>query len=237
MPSQFIIYGLVDPNTLKLRYVGLSSSGLKRPNSHTYTYKLYRKDRKTQKYTHCQCWLQQLDKQNQKPTIVILQECASKEELNSAERYWIQHYRELGYDLTNIQDGGYNTRQTGYKHSIETIEKLKKSAKLRYDANPSSLIKAVEVSRSRRRGRPLSQEQVQKREITKKLKGYYRYPAEAIAHTREKQISIVDQYGTKYSSISEAARQINSSSSNICKQLKGISSHVKGYVFNYTESV
>jgi hypothetical protein len=37
-----IIYGLVDPNLNKIRYVGRSSSGLWRPNAHRYPSRLSR---------------------------------------------------------------------------------------------------------------------------------------------------------------------------------------------------
>ena len=44
-------------------------------------------------------------------------------------------------------------------------------------------------------------------------------------------IAIKDQHGTVYQSISVAARQIGSTSSNIRKHLNGIHSHVKGFKF------
>ena len=44
-----IIYGLVDPNLNKIRYVGRSSSGLWRPNAHRYPSRLSRGQ------THCEC--------------------------------------------------------------------------------------------------------------------------------------------------------------------------------------
>lgn len=48
---------------------------------------------------------------------------------------------------------------------------------------------------------------------------------------KTKTISIKDQHGTVYQSISIAARQIGSTTSNIRKHLDGKHSHVKGYKF------
>ena len=44
MPSKFLIYGLVDPRDGQLRYVGKSTSGLRRPRSHWYP-RVIREDR------------------------------------------------------------------------------------------------------------------------------------------------------------------------------------------------
>lgn len=141
--SNFIIYGLVDPISKQLRYIGLSSRGLSRPNQHLDSKRIYRPDRKTGKQSHCQKWLQVLDKQGLKPEIMILEECNSKEALNEAEIFYIAYYKSIGANLTNHQLGGYVSRVGGWKWSTEQRLKHSVISKKRYLQNSSSIKKAI----------------------------------------------------------------------------------------------
>lgn len=97
-----IIYALVDPRTLLVRYVGQSSSGLKRPCSHAQPAQM-------QKRTHTAAWCRQLARDGLRPAAVVL-EHASREHLSERECWWIAYGRALGWDLTNHTDGGEGTR-------------------------------------------------------------------------------------------------------------------------------
>ncbi len=145
--SQYLVYGLIDPRSSQLRYVGLSSSGMQRPSQHIQPSKLYRKDRKSRKFSHCQNWIQDLVKNGLKYDIVVLENCSSKAELNAAEVFYISYFKSVGADLTNHQPGGYAGRKGGWKHSEETIAKLKASARTRYEKDPSSMNKAIDSRR------------------------------------------------------------------------------------------
>lgn len=88
------IYGLVDPRTGKVRYVGYTSKSLKkRLEQH-----IGDKSR-----THKVNWIESLQKVGLVPRIVILEKAEGKE-WQEAERKWVKHFgRE---NLVNGTDGG-----------------------------------------------------------------------------------------------------------------------------------
>jgi hypothetical protein len=101
LDSPYLIYGLRDPRTNLIRYIGKSSSGLNRPNNH----------RKPSFYTNCNTrlanWCKNMAAAGTMYEIVVLQYCTSnREELNEAERSWIRLFKQEGYDITNLTVGG-----------------------------------------------------------------------------------------------------------------------------------
>lgn len=105
--DNFIIYGLIDPITNQVRYVGKSSIGLERPKQHSLSCNLKGKNRKNN-------WIKSLKKINLIPIIKTIEICSSEEELDQKEIYWISFYRKIDKKLTNITDGGTggNTKQS-----------------------------------------------------------------------------------------------------------------------------
>lgn len=97
---QFLIYGLIDPISKHLRYVGLSTTGLKRPRCHITPSRL-RHDK-----SHKGNWIRQLVEANLKYEIVVIQELQEAELLGEAEVFWISYFRNMGFDLANIAPGG-----------------------------------------------------------------------------------------------------------------------------------
>lgn len=110
-----VIYGLVDPNSNEVRYVGKAIDLYTRIRNHYKPSRLIAK-------THKNNWLKTLFIDGLKPLVIILEICESEKELNECEIKWIKYYRELGCDLTNATDGG-----DGGKLSPESIEKMKKT--------------------------------------------------------------------------------------------------------------
>lgn len=100
-PHQFLVYGLRDPRTQAIRYVGRSSSGLNRPKQHWLASRNYHSKSKT----HRACWLRDLATHGLRCEIVVLQTCTSIAEVSEAERFWIALGRPAG-TLTNHTDGG-----------------------------------------------------------------------------------------------------------------------------------
>lgn len=91
MPKNNLIYALRDPRTDEVRYVGKSTSGLKRPESHfTFSHNLKVQD-----------WVNELKSENLLPEIDILEECDDWPILTAKERFWIDHYLESGSNLLN----------------------------------------------------------------------------------------------------------------------------------------
>lgn len=103
MDNSRLIYALLDPVTGHVRYVGLSTRGMERPNEHLRTPK--QKDR-----THKTNWLRGLFAKNLKPIIRVVEYCDTDEQLSEAEIGWIEMFRLHGCPLTNHADGGFSGR-------------------------------------------------------------------------------------------------------------------------------
>jgi len=120
--TPFLIYGLRDPRTMEIRYVGQTASGLHRFREHQ------RRSMARQVHNYRNEWLQELRNAGFECEAVVLQVCVSRDELNSAERAWIAFGRSAG-TLTNVTNGGHGT--AGYVVSQGTKEKLR-AATLRH---------------------------------------------------------------------------------------------------------
>lgn len=117
MAQQFLIYGLIDPRTQQLRYVGLHSRGSleKRLREHLCRAKAGFR-------LHVYDWVRSLLDRGQCPEIVQLESVGSFTELTEAESWHIQMWRSLGCDLTNLTDGGEGC--WGYRHTEESKAKM-----------------------------------------------------------------------------------------------------------------
>lgn len=105
--SNFIIYGLADPDTHEIRYVGQSSLGIKRPKKHFKPCNLKKPSHKTN-------WINSLIEQGKIPDIVILQYAKDREELNKLEIEYIELF-DKDCRLTNQATGGYGGDVGGSK--------------------------------------------------------------------------------------------------------------------------
>jgi hypothetical protein len=108
---QNLIYGLIDPRSSRVRYVGQSSKGMTRPEQHAKPCSLAR-DR-----TYKANWLRGLLAAGYEPVIQVLEVVESVEDLNAREIHWIAYGRAIGWHLTNLTDGGEGAR--GLKHTDE----------------------------------------------------------------------------------------------------------------------
>lgn len=110
---KYIIYGLVDPTTQQLRYIGKSCRGISRPKAHTAPSSLKYDTYKTR-------WIKSLICIGLKPSIAILHELDSSDLLYEAEKFWISYFKNLGCSLTNMTDGGIGTQGFRRRHTRET---------------------------------------------------------------------------------------------------------------------
>lgn len=122
------IYGLIDPCTCELRYIGKSIRPLERMTNHM-------NERSSCHRSH---WLQSLKSRGLRPGIVILEETQGDWPWQEAESHWIAVALAAGCRLTNSTSGGDGVtglsadarermRATwlGRKHRPETIAKLR----------------------------------------------------------------------------------------------------------------
>lgn len=87
------IYGLKDPITNEIRYIGKSNNPKSRYSRHISNAKKPK--------TKCYCWIKGLIDENLKPILVILEE-VDINEWGEKEDYWISQF----HNLTNLIDGG-----------------------------------------------------------------------------------------------------------------------------------
>lgn len=97
--SRFLVYGLTDPRTGAIRYIGKSSSGMRRPAQHGHASRL-------RDATHKSAWIKALRAEGFDYGVEVLTRLDSPRALSDEERGWIAIGRVEGWDLTNATDGG-----------------------------------------------------------------------------------------------------------------------------------
>lgn len=97
--AKYIIYGLVDPISRELRYIGKSSTGLQRARCHLIPSRLRLDD------TYKARWIKKCIADGARPLILTLEE-TSKDLLDEAEIFWIEYMKSIGSPLTNLTTGG-----------------------------------------------------------------------------------------------------------------------------------
>jgi hypothetical protein len=122
-----LIYGLIDPRTRFIRYIGKSSSGPNRPKQHARTTLPNTKPTST---THCQRWIHSLQKLQLSFEIVILEVLDGQASLDEAECWWIAFGRACGWRLTNHHEGGVPTAETLAKIAERQKQKIERAAQV-----------------------------------------------------------------------------------------------------------
>ncbi len=107
--SKVYIYGLVDPRTEQIRYVGQTKDIKRRLRNHL-------NDAKRGVKSHKHSWIRKLLAEKIKPKTTVIEKCNSRN-ADEREEYWIAYYRETEAGLTNQTDGGYGAR--GYERTEE----------------------------------------------------------------------------------------------------------------------
>jgi len=110
------IYGLIDPITQELRYVGKSKNSEKRLIKHISERNL--------RDTYKDKWLRKLYNKKLKPEILII-DCVEEKEWQFWEIHYISYFKSIGCRLTNGTKGGDQPPSTkGRKHSEESKIKM-----------------------------------------------------------------------------------------------------------------
>ena len=215
--SKIIVYGLLDPQTKHLKYIGRSSSGLERPKKHIWNMN----EQKT-RYSHLRIyrWINSLKEIGEKPFIIVLEECTDEKSVAEAEKKWIKNARLAGYDLTNLSDGGEGN--CGHKSIWKGTKK-----------DPEK----VELHAQKMRGRKRSQEQLEqarkKRELLNKTE-VSENTRKRLSETSKHKKPIKDNFGNIYESVNEAAKKLSIKPTSVTRSLKNEKAIVDGkYSFKY----
>lgn len=96
--AEGVIYGLADPLTLELRYVGQSLNHRRRFRRHLRS--------SLNPKNHVHMWIAKLRCDGLEPMLVILASHIPSSNLNAEEQFYVAYHRGQGCDLTNLTDGG-----------------------------------------------------------------------------------------------------------------------------------
>lgn len=116
----FQIYGLIDPRTKELRYVGFSHNYLERFCEHLLPSQLCKNTQKNS-------WIKSVLNSGNKPLIIVIEEFLTLQEALEAEVENIAYFKFIGCNLTNGTLGGDG--RYGFITSEEVKKKISKSMK------------------------------------------------------------------------------------------------------------
>lgn len=122
--ADVFVYGLIDPVTNEMRYIGKTRCGLTEPRGYIrIAQKLNEAQRDGRR--HVLRWICSLLRKEQVPKIEIIEYC-DEQQLNDLEIAWIAFFRQIGCNLANMTDGGDGGRRT---KSDEERQKISLSLK------------------------------------------------------------------------------------------------------------
>lgn len=105
------VYGLIDPRTRRIRYIGQSVDPDSRMRGH-----LSRSSNRA-----AQAWINELKSLAMKPDLVILQE-KTNDLYCKAEKRFIKFFRQKGSGLLNVRNGGDNQKRKRVCQQIRCVE-------------------------------------------------------------------------------------------------------------------
>jgi len=94
--KRVFIYGLVDPETMQIRYIGKTVNPEQRLASHCHE----------KSACHRSHWIQSLKAKGLKPSIVCIEEIRGDWPWQESERFWIALATRSGWPITNNTSGG-----------------------------------------------------------------------------------------------------------------------------------
>lgn len=134
-----IVYGLADPRTGHLRYIGQSRQGVRRIRAHLTPSALSRDSRLSE-------WLRGLVAEGLRPDGFIIEEHDDPDDIHAAEEFSIQYFRGLGCDLLNKVGGGRRQEGRGRWMTPDGRRRIAESNRRRVWSEAS-------IEKQRRRGR------------------------------------------------------------------------------------
>ncbi len=246
------MYALLDPRDGRVRYVGLSSSGLTRPRQHATSRAHARK-------YPVSLWAKKLRRAGVDYSVVVLERAEEYGQLQEQERFWIRVLRDAGCRLLNLTDGGEGT--LGRRRSPEQRERHSRfmiarfqdplaleahcaAQKRRWEdpaehANHSAamteyfkdpLVRETRSIQAKRRFE--DPETIAKHSAGQKKR--FMKPAEIAKHSEARGgRPFYDQFGNRYVTQTEAAKALGLSRSNISLVLGGKRAQTGGFVFTF----
>lgn len=205
------IYTLTDPRTRVIRYVG-------KTNKPAIRFAMHLCERRG---THKNNWLNNLKSLGLRPIMDVIEECTC-ETWAERERFWIAHFRQLGYPLTNLDSGGCSGKllseetkakisasNKGKKMSQEAVEKMKASKRANLTPEVRERMRQAQLGKKRTpeqraahslalKGRVVSEETKRKIGLANSQKRASEETKAKIREARAKQVNVRTDHLAKY---------------------------------------
>ena len=200
------IYSLKNPITNEIRYIGKTGNLHRRLQNHISHSKTLN--------SRIGNWIKSLIKENLLPIIDIIEICDDSN-WEKREIYWIQYYKDLGFNLVNFRKGGNEPPvikkqyQKFTKVKDKYVVKRSKNNKLYYLGTFNTEIEAVDAYDSFQ------------------IKDCIHYNTNGVIMYKDKILI------KEFNSISECAKYINGATTHISACCKGKKPQYKGYTFKY----
>ena len=152
----------------------------------------------------------------------ILEEC-NLDNWEERETFWISYYKDLGFNLKNIQHGGGRTE---YVFTETARQNMSDAQKLRWTRNMRNKKGNYVLSKEERNKR--SKNAKENPNIMNNLKkGSQSCKVEILQLSKDK------KFIKKWESLSDASRALNINIGNISKCLKGKTQSCGGFIWEY----
>lgn len=208
------IYGLIDPWSEQIRYVGQTTKKLKdRLKEHIRKHNNY-------KNLHFKYWISKIIKSGFMPKTIILQQNAI---WNKDEVSWIEKLRKDGVKLLNATNGGDG--MLGFKHSQDSKLKisLSKIGKSRSEETKSKISNSLS-------GRIISKESLKKAQRSRVGKKHSNSVKKIISKANSKKVQCVETE-VIYESVVDAKNKTDIW--NIANCCRGLYKSAGGYTWRY----
>lgn len=211
MPKVYI-YGLSDPRTGEVKYVGKTIDINRRYRNHINTNDNAKNSKRV-------AWIKNLKSQGVYPEIFVIEE-TTEDLWRKAEQYWISYFKSIGCNLKNGTEGG------------DTLPILVGVENPNYNKpRPPETRRKISEGHI---GKGISQEH--RRSISKKLKENYKsgYQTATKYKSKYKHIIAEDPNGEKFCILSVFlfCKKFGLNNSNVYKCLKGEIKQYKGWKFS-----
>lgn len=224
------LYGLSDPATGELRYIGITEQPLR------VRLRAHMAQARSGRNTHLYHWIGNL---GSAPAMEAIEEHRDRQSLIEAERFYIAYLRYLGFRLVNGTDGGDGgspspearrkiaAARRGSTASAETRAKLSAAGRMQVQSEETKAKRAASMI-----GRPTSDrtraavaEANRRRVFTEAMR--------LRVSTAMGGAAVVDDRGVVYFCAAEASRVTGISKAQISRVLRGRASHVHGISFRH----
>ena len=209
--SNMFIYGLCDPDTNELRYIGQTIQGFRRIQEH-YN-QCQKRNKTTKQLSRSKVWINSLKKQNKIFKVIYLEYTDELFKLDELENFYITYFRFLGCILLNDLTGGkFASKKHWSKENREMISKRTKEAMNTPEIKEKCRQHAFKTVAGYNKGKKFSQEFKDK--ISKSQESKVQY--------------IQDSNGNVHRGSRAAAKALGCTQSGINHCLKGRSKTIRG---------